>query len=111
MLVHLEERDGRVPDETDPLGWRAITQPTVIPAVPGLPIEETVWELTLSLPNPQPQPLRVVVREYERFAADPETAVELPDEFRDDNSDTPGSTVGQGRIRPRLVFADAIVLP
>jgi hypothetical protein len=111
MLVHLEERDGRVPDETDPLGWRAVIQPTVIPAVPGQPIEESIWELTLSLPNPQPQPLRVVVREYERFAADPETAVELPDEFRDDNSDTPGSTVGQGRIRPRLVFADAIVLP
>ena len=111
VLAHLEERDGRVPDETDPLGWRAITQPTVVPPIPGLPIEETVWELTLTLPNPQPQPLRVVVREYERFAADRETAVSLPDESRDDNPNTPGSTVDLGGIRHRLVFADAIILP
>jgi hypothetical protein len=83
----------------------------VILAIPGQPIEESIWELTLNLPNPQPQPLRVVVREYERFAADPETAVQLPDETRGDNPDTTGAIVGQGRIQPRLVFADAIILP
>ena len=114
MLVHLEERDGRVLDETDPLGWRAVSQPTLIPAIPGQPVEDMIWEVTLSLPTPPPQPLRVVVREYEQFAADQETAVQLPDEQRGDNPDTPGTTgaaVGQGRIQPRLVFADAIVLP
>ncbi len=111
MVVHLEERDGRVPDETDPLGWQPITQPTFMPNIPGQPIEETIWEMTLSLPNPLPAPLRVVVREYERFAADQETAVAPPGNNWWENPDTPGAITGQARYRPRLVFADAIVLP
>lgn len=111
MVVHLEERDGRVPDETDPLGWQPITQPTFIPSLPGQPIEETVWELTLSLPNPQPTLLRVVVREYERFAADRAVAVDPPGSDWWENPDTPGGIADRFSYRPRLVFADAIVLP
>jgi hypothetical protein len=112
MYAHLEGRDPKVPDVTDELGWTPLTAPTLIPGVPGQPLDQMVWELTLTLPNPLPQPVRVVVREYERYAADREKVVVLPEEDRqgDDNGSVPGIAGGL-RFEPRLVFADALVIP
>ena len=79
----------------------------------GQPIDQMVWELTLNLPNPRPQPLRVVVREYERFAADRDPVVVPPQEDRpgdEGTGDIPG-IAGGPRLSPRLVFADTLVLP
>jgi hypothetical protein len=114
MLVHLEERDDRVPDERDPVGWRPITQPVPMTPLSSQPIEEMAWELSLTLPNPRPQPMRVVVREYERFMADRQTTVQLPRETKAGVEETvgqPGSTFDRPELRLRLVFADALIVP
>ena len=113
MMVHLEARDANVPDPEDELGWAAVTDPVLIPPVPGRPIDDMQWELSLTLPNPRPQPMRVVVKEYERFNADRQPVVVPPDEDRRGGQgpdSTPGTASTAG-IRQRLVFADAIVIP
>lgn len=114
MLVHLEERDDRVADERDPLGWRPIMAPVPMPPVPGQPIEDMAWELSLALPNPRPQPMRVVVREYERFMADRQTTIQMPAVPIPGEEETGGqttSTFDRPDLRLRLVFADAIIVP
>ena len=113
MVVHLEARDANVPDPEDELGWTAVTDPVVMPPVPGRPIDDMRWELSLTLPNPRPQPMRVVVKEYERFNADREPVVVPPDEDRRRGEEpvTTSDIVSTAGIRQRLVFADAIVIP
>jgi hypothetical protein len=106
MVASLEERDGRVADPTDDLGWREISGTRIsLQSIPGQPVEDMIWQGELPLPNPLPNPARVVVKEYELFQADYRPTVELPEEGdRGPNQDTTGQ-------RLRLVFADAIVIP
>jgi hypothetical protein len=105
MLASLEVRDGRVPDPEDDLGWQEISGSRVfLQAIPGQPVDDMVWQGVLKLPNPLPNPLRVVVKEYEQFQADRQPTVELPEE-RDR-----GPNEDRSDQRLRLVFADAIVI-
>jgi hypothetical protein len=105
MLASLEERDGRVADPNDDLGWQEISGSRVsLQPIPGQPVEDMIWQGVLMLPNPLPNPLRVVVKEYEQFQADRQSTVELPEEReRGPNQD-------RSDQRLRLVFADEIVI-
>jgi hypothetical protein len=105
MLVSFAERDPRVPDVEDELGWTEVGDQAGLQIQYGDSPENTTWSGTIPLPSPQPSPLRVLVRELELFPRGetvvvipkPENVKELP----------PGTT----RFQERVVFADSLVLP
>jgi hypothetical protein len=105
MVVSFAERDPRVPDPEDELGWVEIGNQAVLQFQYGASPGDTTWSGTIPLPSPQPSPLRVLVRELELFPRG-ETTVEIP---KPENVKEPSSAIP--RFQERVVFADSLVLP
>jgi hypothetical protein len=102
VTASLQMRDDKVIDPNDELGWAETGIIVQLQAAPGQPAEQVEWEGTLATPTSPPvSPLRVVVREYERY----EELGHIPQ---------PGlveTFAEKGTARMRLVFADAIIIP
>ncbi len=106
VLVQMERRDPRVADPADPLGWQPIGDPLALEADLSKAPELVTWRRTITLPNPPPSPLRLVIRELEVLPADPAPTVRPPDELHR----APTSMVGFANRRARTVFADELIL-
>jgi hypothetical protein len=112
MLVSFAERDPRVPDPKDELGWVEFGNPAALTFQFGAALQDSTWSGTVPLPSPAPSPVRVVVRELELYERDEDTAaVTLP------GKDPLGQPVPDSdlfdlpRFRTRMVFVDALELP
>ncbi|MFN2167978.1 MAG: hypothetical protein ACK2U9_17185, partial [Anaerolineae bacterium] len=109
MVVSVEERDPRVVDDSDPLGWRQVGDLTFLKSDASQGFENVVWQGTVNLGNNPPSPLRLVVREWEVLPADAGSTVLLPGE--QEMVTPPGGLFDFGPQRSRTVFADELILP
>jgi hypothetical protein len=112
MLASLARRDPRVPDPADELGWAEFGTPTPLELQNGSSPELSTWKGVVSVPNPPPSPLRVVVRELEVFPSSDDQATVTVPALQDAPHSAGGmSMVEFGQFRARLVFADSLELP
>ena len=111
VLVSFAERDPRVPDVQDDLGWVEFGSTVLLELQPGSTPEDAAWNRTIPLPASLPSPMRVLVRELELFPGDGETTVVLPKTVLDQQFMTGSGLFDLPRFQQRVVFADALVLP
>jgi hypothetical protein len=109
MLVSFAERDPRVPDPKDELGWVEFGNPFLLDIQQGSTPEEATWSKKIALPSPQPSPLRLLVRELELFPGEQDTTVVIPGRKVVDQP--PPGMIDFPRFQERVVFADALELP
>ena len=112
MVAGLQQR--QFAGMEDELGWTTIAGQFLTPTSPGT--EETTWQGTLSVPQPQPHPLRVIILELEGYVADQTwTPVEFVRmaETGELGGEVPmtGTLADEPARGFRIVFADTLELP
>lgn len=111
MIVRLERRT--VAGADDELGWTPIAAYRMHPQAPAA--GKVTWELTFQVPQPRPNPLRVVVLEVERYQTDGRGEVDVLRAL--EGADLPGlggqpaAMMANVPLGYRITFADAIELP
>jgi len=111
MLARPAQRDPRVADPEDELGWTEFGSPVMLELQPGSSMEEAVWSGTLTLPSPAPSPVRVVLRELELFPRSGDTTVSIPEPEGGRLPNPPTGSIFLPEFSERVVFVDTLTLP